>query len=604
MSTPRIEDYAVIGNCETMALVSRNASIDWLCLPRFDSEACFAALLGDGGNGYWRLAPTDDDAQGKRRYRDGTLVLETEFTTTEGSVVVIDCMRAHDGDDGVDVLRLVRGLRGKVSMSMRLCLRFGYGQAVPWVTRTKDGRVQAMAGPDRVILSTPVTLRGEDLTTLADFSVGEGEEIPFALTWRQSWQPLADAPDVAAGIAAETDEWKRWSARYDDAGAWDGAVLRSLITLKALTHRETGGIVAAATTSLPEEIGGERNWDYRFCWLRDSTLTLFALTESGYIDEAAAWRQWLLRAIGGDPAHPRIMYGVGGERHLTELELPWLAGYEGSKPVRIGNAASGQLQLDIYGELMDSLYHARRVGLDELDACWDLQRLLIGHLETIWRDPDEGIWEIRGPRRQFTHSKVMVWVAVDRAVRTIEEFGEKGPLEHWRELRQAIHDDVCAHGFDRELGSFVQSYGSKAMDASLLQIPLVGFLRADDERVRGTIAQVERRLLEGGFVHRYNTDSDVDGLPGDEGVFLACSFWLADCMVLQGRMDEARALFERLLALRNDVGLLAEEYDPKARRQLGNFPQAFSHISLVNTAHNLSRASKPAEKRAGRGTQG
>lgn len=600
----RIEDYAVIGNCETMALVNRDATIDWLCLPRFDSEACFAALLGDGGNGYWRLAPADGNAKIKRRYREGTLVLETEFTTSEGTVVVIDCMRAHDGDDSVDVLRLVRGIHGKVPMCMRLCLRFGYGQVVPWVNRTDDGRMQAMSGPDRVVLATPVELSGEDLTTLADFIVGEGDEVPFALTWRNSWQPLSEPPDVAAGIAAETEEWKEWSSRCEEAGSWSEAVLRSLITLKALTHRETGGIVAAATTSLPEEIGGERNWDYRYCWLRDSTLTLFALTESGYIDEAAAWRQWLLRAIGGDPEHPHIMYGVGGERRLAEFELPWLQGYENSAPVRVGNAASGQLQLDIYGELMDSLYHARQVGLDELDAGWELQRLLIEHLETIWQQPDEGIWEIRGPRRQFTHSKVMVWVALDRAVRTIEESGEKGPLEHWRELRQRIHDDVCEHGFDKELGSFVQSYGSKAMDASLLQIPLVGFLRADDERVRGTIAQVEKQLLHGGFVKRYNTDSNVDGLKGSEGVFLACSFWLADCMVLQGRTDEARELFERLLALRNDVGLLAEEYDPKARRQLGNFPQAFSHIALVNTAHNLSHASKPAEKRAGFGKQG
>ena len=600
----RIEDYAVIGNCETMALVNRDATIHWLCLPRFDSDACFAALLGDGGNGYWRLAPADDGAQIERRYRDGTLVLETEFTTADGTVLVIDCMRAHDNDDNVDVLRLVRGIHGKVPMCMRLCLRFGYGHVVPWVSRTADGRMQAMSGPDRVVLSSSAELRGEDLTTLADFVVAAGEEVPFALTWRNSWQPLSAAVDVAAGIAQETAQWTRWSSRCKPAGAWTEAVMRSLITLKALSHRETGGIVAAATTSLPEEIGGERNWDYRYCWLRDSTLTLFALTESGYFDEAVAWRQWLLRAVGGDPAHPQIMYGVGGERRLAEVDLPWLAGYAGSKPVRIGNAASGQLQLDVYGELMDSLYHARHAGLDELDAGWDLQRLLVEHLETVWQQPDEGIWEIRGAPLQFTHSKVMAWVAVDRAIRSIEEFDEHGPLERWRELRQRIHDDVCEHGFDWELGSFVQSYGSKAMDASLLQIPLVGFLRADDERVRGTIAQVEAQLLDGGFVRRYNTGAKVDGLKGREGVFLACSFWLADCMVLQGRVDQARELFERLLALRNDVGLLAEEYDPQARRQLGNFPQAFSHIALVNTAHNLSRASKPVEKRAGFGKQG
>jgi GH15 family glucan-1,4-alpha-glucosidase len=600
----RIEDYAVIGNCETMALVHRDASIEWLCLPRFDSDACFAALLGDGGNGYWRLAPTDGEARIARRYRDGTLVLETEFTTDTGCVVVIDCMRARD-DDGVDVLRLVRGVRGSVPMCLRLCLRFGYGRVVPWVTRTDDGRLQAVAGPDRLILATPVELRGEELTTLADFTVEVGDEVPFALSWKPSWRPLADdSPDVVAGIAAETAQWQAWSSRYRGDGEWSDAVKRSLITLKALTHRDTGGIVAAATTSLPEEIGGERNWDYRYCWLRDSTFTLYALTESGYEEEATAWRKWLLRAVAGDPTRLHIMYGIGGERRLSEFELPWLSGYEGSCPVRVGNAASGQLQLDVYGELMDSLYHGRHVGLDGLDAAWNLQRMLVTHLESIWREPDEGIWEIRGPRQHFTHSKVMVWVALDRAVRSIEEFGVDGPLEHWRDLRQRIHDDVCTHGFDAKLGSFVQSYGSRQLDAALLQIPLVGFLRADDARVRGTIAAIEQRLLVDGFVRRYDTGSDVDGLGGSEGVFLACSFWLADCMVLQGRHDEARALFERLLTLRNDVGLLAEEYDPHACRQLGNFPQAFSHIALVNTAHNLSRAAKPAEKRAGHGKQG
>jgi GH15 family glucan-1,4-alpha-glucosidase len=603
MPAMRIEDYAVIGNCETMALIARDASIDWLCLPRFDSDACFAALLGDGSHGYWRLAPADAEAAIERRYRDGTLVLETTFTTADGSVQVVDCMRARD-DEGVDVLRLVRGLHGKVPMCLRLCLRFGYGRVVPWVTRTPDGRLQAVAGPDRVVLSTPVELRGEDFTTLADFTVEAGDEVPFALTWKPSWRPLAGSPDVAAAVAAEAAWWQEWSSRCNAAGQWSDPVKRSLITLKALTHRDTGGIVAAATTSLPEQIGGPRNWDYRYCWLRDSTFTLYALTESGYVDEAVAWRKWLLRAVAGDPTQLHIMYGIGGERRLSEFELPWLPGYEDSAPVRVGNAASGQLQLDVYGELMDSLYHGRHVGLDGMDAAWNLQRLLVGHLESIWENPDEGIWEIRGPRRHFTHSKVMVWVALDRAVRSIEEFGLDGPLERWRALRQRVHDDVCEHGFDHELGSFVQSYGGRELDASLLQIPLVGFLRADDERVRGTIAQVEKRLLADGLVRRYDTGSDVDGLPGGEGVFLACSFWLADCMVLQGRHDEARALFERLLALRNDVGLLAEEYDPHGRRQLGNFPQAFSHIALINTARNLSQASKPAEKRAAHGKQG
>ncbi len=589
----RIEDYAVIGNAETMALVCRNASIDWLCLPRFDSDACFAALLGDAGNGHWQIAPADADARTERRYRDGTLVLETEFQCADGRVRIIDCMHAY-ADERVEVLRLVEGLEGQVPMHMQLCLRFGYGRVIPWVTRTEDGRLQAVAGPDRVVLATPVELQGKDLTTQADFRVGQGEKIPFALTWVPSWKQAPPSPDVEALIERNVREGTAWSGRCREAGPWTDAVRRSLVTLKALTHRDTGGIVAAGTTSLPEQLGGARNWDYRYCWLRDATLTLFALIEANYTDEAAAWREWLLRAVAGDPAQLRIMYGLGGERRLSEYELPWLPGYEASAPVRVGNAASDQLQLDVYGEVMDALHHGRRHGLGVEKAGWSLQCMLVKHLESIWKQPDEGIWEIRGPRRHFTYSKLMVWVAFDRMIRSAEEFGLDGPVDHWRDVRRAVHEDVCKHAFNAQQGSFMQYYGAETeLDASLLHIPLVGFLPADDERVRGTIDAIEKRLTTDGFVRRYDTASSVDGLSGDEGVFLACSFWLVECMTLQGRLDEARKLFERLLALRNDVGLLSEEYDVKAKRQVGNFPQAFSHIALVNAAYNLSEALWP-----------
>ncbi|MDQ2775643.1 MAG: glycoside hydrolase family 15 protein [Acidobacteriota bacterium] len=600
--TQLIEDYALIGNNATAALVGRNGSIDWLGFPRFDSSACFASLLGTPENGHWSISPKAERPGTSRRYRQGTLVLESEFSTDSGKVVVIDCMDRHG--DSQYLIRMVRGVSGRVDMQMELALRFDYGTVVPWVSRLDDGRLQAIAGPNRVLLSAPVELCGEDFKTRATFSVGEGEEVPFLLTWSHSYGPLPEHPDVAKTLSAVTETWQKWSAQYKSEGDYDEAVLRSLITLKALTHHRTGGIVAAATTSLPEDIGGIRNWDYRFCWLRDSTFTLYALLESGYTEEARNWRDWLIRAIAGDPDQMQIMYGVAGERRLTEFELDELPGYEGSKPVRIGNAAAGQVQLDVYGEVLDSLYQARKKGLPESVPAWSLQKALVGHLEKIWALPDDGIWEIRGPRRHFVHSKVMAWVAVDRAVRTMEEFGEEGPLERWTRLRSEIHDEVCRLGFSRDLNSFVQYFGSKELDASLLMLPLVGFLPVDDPRIKGTIAAIEKGLLKDGYVARYNTNSKVDGVGGSEGAFLACSFWLVDCYVLQGRGKEAREMFEGLLAIRNDVGLLAEEYDPKEKRLLGNFPQAFSHLALVNSAYNLNHAAaehhKPARHRASR----
>ncbi len=600
--TQLIEDYALIGNNATAALVGRNGSIDWLGFPRFDSSACFASLLGTPENGHWSISPKAERPGTSRRYRQGTLVLETEFSTDSGKVLVIDCMDRHG--DSQYLIRVVRGVAGRVDMQMELALRFDYGTVVPWVSRLDDGRLQAIAGPNRILLSAPVELCGEDFKTRAVFSVGEGEEVPFLLTWSHSYGPLPEHPDVAKTLDAITDKWEKWSAQYKSEGGYDEAVLRSLITLKALTHHRTGGIVAAATTSLPEDIGGVRNWDYRFCWLRDSTFTLYALLESGYTEEARNWRDWLIRAIAGDPDQMQIMYGVAGERRLTEFELDELPGYEGSKPVRIGNAAAGQVQLDVYGEVLDSLYQARKKGLPESAPAWSLQKALVGHLEKIWALPDDGIWEIRGPRRHFVHSKVMAWVAVDRAVRTMEEFGEEGPRERWTRLRSEIHDEVCRLGFSRDLNSFVQYFGSKEMDASLLMMPLVGFLPVDDPRIKGTIAAIEKDLLKDGYVARYNTNSDVDGVGGSEGAFLACSFWLVDCYVLQGRIKEAREMFEGLLAIRNDVGLLAEEYDPKEKRLLGNFPQAFSHLALVNSAYNLNHAAadhhRPAKHRGSR----
>jgi len=595
--TQLIEDYALIGNNATAALVGRNGSIDWLSFPRFDSAACFAALLGSHENGHWTIEPKAERPTIQRRYRPGTLVLETEFSTPEGAVVLVDCMDISG--ETQDVLRLVRGLRGRVQMRMELVIRFEYGTVIPWVSRVSEGVLNAVAGPDQITFSTPVPLRGEELKTRAEFVVEAGHEIPFSLTWCHSYGSDPALPNVASAVENVTRSWQKWSSKYKQPGPWSEAVRRSLITLKALTHDKTGGIVAAATTSLPEEIGGPRNWDYRFCWLRDSTFTLYALMEAGFTDEAKAWRDWLLRAVAGSPDQMQIMYGVAGERRLTEFELPDLPGYEGSQPVRIGNAASEQLQLDVYGEVLDAFYQARRKGMPRLDVAWNLERALVKHIERIWTKPDDGIWEVRGKRRHFVHSKVMALVAVDRAVRSMQEFGEDGPLERWLRLRADIHDEVCRFGLSQEIGSFVQYFGGKDLDASLLMLPLVGFLPPEDPRIRGTVAAIEKHLMNNGLVARYDTRAAVDGVPGGEGVFLACSFWLVDNYVLQHRYDEARDLFERLLAIRNDVGLLSEEYDPKERRQLGNFPQAFSHLALVNSAHNLGEA-KPAKQRANR----
>jgi GH15 family glucan-1,4-alpha-glucosidase len=592
----RIEDYAVIGNCETMALVGRDGSIDWLCLPRFDSPACFAALLGAPENGGWLVAPADAGTRATRHYLGDTLILETRFDTPTGSVCVIDFLGRRDGS--CDLVRIVRGIAGRVAMRTELIVRFDYGIAVPWVTQRNDGRLQMVSGPDRLLLDTEIELRGEGMRTVGEFAIEAGDEVSFVLTWSPSYK--ADPARISAPAALREIEafWSNWVTSHRPTGEWSDAVLRSLLTLKALSHWETGGIVAAGTTSLPEQIGGTRNWDYRFCWLRDATLTLYALMEAGFLDEAKAWRDWLLRAAAGSPDQLQIMYGVAGERRLDEYTIPWLAGYAGSAPVRVGNAASAQIQLDVYGEVLDALYVGRRAGMAADASGWALECALVEHLEAIWDQPDEGIWEVRGGRRHFTHSKVMAWVAFDRAVRSAEEFGLDAPLDRWRAVREQIHDEVCERGFDATRNCFVQSYGSSALDASLLLIPLVGFLPASDPRVHGTVAAIERDLMRDGFVMRYDTGHGVDGLPPGEGAFLACSFWLVDNYVLHGRYDEARALFTRLLALRNDVGLLAEEYDAVAQRQVGNFPQAFSHLALIVSAHNLTVAQGPAHKRA------
>ncbi len=596
----RIEDYALIGDCHSGALVGRDGSIDWLCWPRFDSPACFAALLGGPQNGRWRIAPAEAEPKVRRRYLPDTLVLETEFETAAGTVALVDFMPVRSSQ--CDLVRIVEGRRGCVTMEMELVLRFDYGQSVPWVTRLDPGEgpgVRAVAGPDQAVLRSAAPLEGEGLSTVSRFEVREGEAVPFVLAHGASHQKVPASIDPHAALRATQAFWRQWSRRCTfDSGPWAGAVRRSLITLKALTYRPTGGVVAAPTTSLPERLGGVRNWDYRFCWLRDATLTLLALMDGGYFEEAASWREWLVRAVAGSPAQMQIMYGIGGERRLAEMELPWLAGYEGSGPVRIGNAAAAQLQLDVYGEVMDVLYQACKGGLSRSDAAWGLQRELLAHLETVWESPDEGIWEMRGPRRHFTYSKVMAWVAMDRAIKSAENFDLHGDVARWHGLRDRIHADVCRNGYDGERKSFVQSYGSQELDASLLLIPITGFLPADDPRVLGTVARIQQELTVDGFVRRYRTHESIDGLPPGEGVFLACSFWLADNLLLQGRVDEARALFERLLALQNDVGLLAEEYDPVARRFLGNFPQAFSHVALVNTALNLTAGIKPAEQRA------
>lgn len=596
----RIENYALIGDCETAALVGRGGSIDWLCWPRFDSDACFAALLGTPENGRWLISPRNTESmKTSRRYRGDTLILETTFETPEGAVKITDFMPPRHGTS--DIVRLVTGERGAVSMRAELEIRFGYGITVPWVQSIEPGILQAIAGPDMVLLRTPVPLRGEGLKTIGDFTVAAGETYSFVLTYQPSNEPLRGPLDAMAALHDTEAFWVEWAGKARRAEPWSSAVTRSLITLKALTYAPTGGIVAAPTTSLPEHIGGPRNWDYRFCWVRDATLTLLALMNSGYYEEAAAWRGWLMRAVAGSPDKLQIMYGIAGERRLMEWEVPWLSGYENSRPVRVGNAAYNQLQLDVYGELMDALYQARRGGLEYIGADWALQCEILRHLETIWHEPDEGIWEVRGGRRHFTHSKVMAWMAFDRGIKSIEEFNLPGPVERWRETRQLIHEEVCRRGYDAERGTFVQSFDTKLLDASLLLLPAVGFLPPEDPRIQGTIAHIERELLVDGLVLRYRSDQTADGLPAGEGAFLACSFWLADAYVMLGRMDDARALFERLIGLCNDLGLLSEEYDPAARRMLGNFPQAFSHVGLINTAHNLSRVSRPVDQRADRG---
>ncbi|MEU8437570.1 glycoside hydrolase family 15 protein [Streptomyces sp. NPDC029216] len=589
--TQPIEDYALIGDLMTSALVGRDGSIDWLCLPRFDSAACFAALLGDTENGHWTIAPAgavEGERCTRRAYVDGTLVLESFWETDDGTVKVTDFMPQRD--TAPDVMRIVEGISGQVTVRSTLRLRFDYGHVVPWVRRSEGDRV-AVAGPDSVWFRSepPVRTWGVDKSTRSEFTVGPGEKVAFVLTWHPSHEPRPARVDPYEALEQSLADWRDWSAQCRYQGPYEEAVTRSLITLKALTYAPTGGIAAAATTSLPEELGGVRNWDYRYCWLRDSTLTLNALLSTGFLDEARAWRAWLLRAVAGDPADLQIMYGIGGERRIPETELPWLRGYAGSAPVRVGNAAVDQLQLDVYGEVLDSLYLARSSGLASERHAWKIQLALLDFLEHNWRRPDEGLWEVRGPRRHFTHSKVMAWAAADRAVRTLEAAPHMpGDVERWRAMRDEVHRDVCEHGYDPVRGTFTQYYGSRELDAATLLIPRVGFLPPEDPRVIGTVDAVRDELGSSGLVRRYSTEGpSIDGLPGDEGAFLACSFWLADALYLTGRPKEARELFERLLAVCNDVGLLAEEYDPVSGRQLGNFPQAFSHIGLVNTALTL-----------------
>lgn len=590
----RIEDYALIGDCHTAALVGRDGSIDWLCMPRFDSPACFAALLGTRDHGRWQIAPRGEIRGVKRRYRPGTLILETEFETDEGTVVLVDFMPPRTGEP--DLVRMVVGKSGRVAMHTEFIVRFDYGSIVPWVRKTPTG-LEAIAGPDSLYLDTVVKLHGENFHTVGDFTVHAGDEAKFVLMWHPSFQKRPTPLDADRSLHSTERWWHQWSKQCQYDGPWRDLVLRSLITLKALTYAPTGGIVAAPTTSLPEWIGGVRNWDYRICWLRDATFTLYSLILSGYTEEAAAWREWLLRAVAGQPDQMNIMYGLRGERRLTELELSWLPGYENSAPVRIGNAAWKQFQLDVFGEVCDALHLARRSGMPLEHNVWAVERELGEYLEEHWRDPDEGIWEIRGPRQHFVHSKVMAWVAFDRMIKTVERFGVKGPVDRWRTCRKEVHAEVCRRGFDKKLNSFVQSYESHELDASLLMIPLVGFLPPSDPRVHGTIEAIKRELMVDGFVKRYRTQSHVDGLPPGEGAFLPCTFWLADCLAAMGQREEAEEIFQRLMGLANDVGLLSEEYDPAAKRLLGNFPQAFTHVALVNTAFNLARLEGPAKHR-------
>ncbi|MFB7220196.1 glycoside hydrolase family 15 protein [Streptomyces sp. NPDC056227] len=590
----RIEDYALIGDMQTAALVCRDGTADWLCLPRFDSHAIFAGLLGTEEHGFWRLGPAyptgaEPPAADRRRYRGDSLILESEWDTPRGTVRVTDFMPPRDG--APQLIRIVEGISGRVPMRSELRMRFSYGRIIPWVHKV-DGRTVAVAGPDSVWLDTPADTYGENLTTYSDFTVAPGDRIAFTISWQPSHHEPPGLPDPEGSLEATEDFWREWVEQCTYHGPYREAVVRSLITLKALTYAPTGGIVAAPTTSLPEDIGGSRNWDYRYTWLRDAAITLSSLLRTGYREEARAWREWLLRAVAGDPENLQIMYGIAGERELGEAELDWLPGYENSGPVRVGNGAAGQLQLDVYGEVTEALHLAHMTGLTRNDYATGLQLKLISYLENHWDEPDEGIWEVRGPRRHFVHSKVMAWVAVDRTIKLIESGDIEGPLERWRELRDDIHRDVCENGYDKERNTFTQSYGSRELDASLLLIPQMGFLPPDDKRVIGTIEAIQRELsTEDGFVLRYPTkgeDAGVDGLEGDEGAFLACSFWLADDLAMIGRVDEARQLFERLLSLRNDLGLLAEEWDPRLQRQVGNFPQAFSHVPLIDTALRLT----------------
>lgn len=593
----RIEDYAIVGDTQTIAVISNTGSVDWMCVPRFDSGACFAALLGTKDHGHWSIRPRDPVRAIRRRYRDGTMILETELETADGAIRLIDFMPVRGPEP--DLVRIVEGVRGRVPVEMELMIRYDYGSVVPWVRR-EDRRLHAVAGPDALVLATPAPLEGRGLTTRSDLVVERGDRIPFLLTWHASYEAMPASPDPEQALTDTEQWWRAWSRRCETGGRYQDAVVRSLLTLKALTYAPTGGVVAAPTTSLPERLGGARNWDYRYCWVRDATLTLEALLQAGYADEACAWRDWLVRAVAGEADKLQILYGVTGERRIDELELPWLPGYERSRPVRIGNAAVTQRQLDVYGELMDLLFQARCNGLHGSESAWAIQRGCLDWLESSWREPDHGMWEVRADRQQFTYSKVMVWAAFDRGVRMVEQFGVDGPVDRWRARRDEVHAEVCRRGFDRERNTFTQAYGARQLDANLLLLSQVGFLRGDDPRMLGTIEAIQRELTADGLVRRYLTGEgdNIDGLPDREGVFLACSFWLVDALVLADRRDEARELFERLLALRNDVGLLAEEYDPERRRQLGNFPQAFSHVALVNSARNLTVERGPARQRA------
>ncbi len=594
----KIEDYAMLGDGQTAALVGRDGSIDWLCWPRFDSASCFARILGDEDNGRWLLAPVDGTARTHRTYRDKTLILETHYENEDGAAVVIDFLPILRPQ--LALVRIVRGLRGSMRFRTELVLRPNYGVAIPWIERDRDGSLRAFVGPDAFVMRTGVKLQPEGRRHCAEFTVAAGETQDFAFAYHLPFQPVPEPMKVNAVLAQTEARWLEWTKTFDHDSPYQAIILQSLITLRALIYEPSGAIVAAPTTSLPEELGGERNWDYRYCWLRDATFTLLALMNGGYVNEAKDWRRWLLRSIGGDPSQVQIMYGIGGEQRIPETELTALAGYENSKPVRVGNAAAGQLQIDIYGEVLDAIYQARKRGLVADDDDWMLQTELLKHLETVWPEKDEGIWEVRGGPQHFVYSKVMAWVAFDRAIKTVEDCGLSGDVEKWRKIRQKIHDEVCEKGWNEEVGAFTQSYGSSSMDASILLMPLTGFLPPDDPRIRKTVEAVERTLMKDGFIQRYVPDSS-DGLKGSEGAFIACSFWFVDNLVLIGRKDDARATFERLISIATDLGFLSEEYDTKNKRLIGNFPQAFSHIALINSAYNLDKpsGSKPASERSG-----